>query len=190
MEAKMVTMGIDISKLKFDAMLLLDEKKEKHKTFSNDPKGFEEMAVWVKSLEVSEVHACLEATGSYGEKLSFFLHQQGFKVSVVNPTRIKAYARSEGIRAKTDKVDSGVIARFCKAQSPSLWTPPSLENQQLKDLYRCLQTLTEDKTRISNRTENLEKTRSSHDVWKKMITFIDKEIKEVEAQIKDLDRRQ
>ena len=182
----MVTMGIDISKLKFDATLLLEGKKEKHKTFSNDQKGFEEMASWLQSLGAKEVHACLEATGSYGEKLSFFLHHQGFNVSVVNPARIKAYARSEGVRAKTDKVDSGVIARFCKAQSPSLWTPPSLENQQLKDLYRCLQSLIEDRTRISNRTENLEKTRGSHDVWEKMITFIDKEIKEVEAQIKDL----
>ena len=123
----MVTMGIDISKLKFDATLLLEGKKEKHKTFSNDQKGFEEMASWLQSLGAKEVHACLEATGSYGEKLSFFLHHQGFNVSVVNPARIKAYARSEGVRAKTDKVDSGVIARFCKAQSPSLWTPPTLE---------------------------------------------------------------
>ena len=179
----MVTMGIDISKLKFDATLLLDEKKGKHKTFSNDEKGFEEMASWLQSLGAKEVHACLEATGSYGEKLSFFLHGQGFNVSVVNPARIKAYARSEGVRAKTDKVDSGVIARFCKAQNPSLWIPPSLENQQLKDLYRCLETLIEDKTRVSNRTENLEETKGSHGVWKESIEFLDKKIKEVEAQI-------
>lgn len=182
----MVTMGIDISKLKFDATLLLEGKKEKHKTFSNDQKGFKEMASWLQSLGAKEVHVCLEATGRYGEKLSFFLHHQGFKVSVVNPTRIKASARSEGVRAKTDKVDSGIIARFCKAQCPSLWEPPSLEEQQLKDLYRCLQSLIEDKTKVSNRLETLEEKKGSHKVWTDLSKSIDEKIKEVEAQIKAL----
>lgn len=186
MEAKMVTMGIDISKLKFDATILLDTKKEKHKIFSNDPKGFKEIVNWLQSLGIKELHVCLEATGSYGEKLSFFLHRQGFKVSVVNPTRIKAYARSEGVRAKTDKVDSGVIARFCKAQSPSPWTPPSLEEQQLKDLYRCLQSLIEDKTKFSNRLENLDQEKGSYEIWKGLLAFIEEKIKVVEDKIKVL----
>ncbi len=115
--------GIDISKLKFDVTLLLEPGKEKHKTFNNTSEGFKELDAWLQGLGANKAHVCLEATGSYGEKVSLFLYQQGYKVSVVNPTRIKAYAKSEGLRTKTDKLDSAVIARFCKAQSPSAWHP-------------------------------------------------------------------
>jgi transposase len=178
--------GIDISKLKFDAMILLDTGKERHKVFANNTEGFKALDTWLKSLDAKDAHVCLEATGSYGEKVSLFLHQHGYKVSVVNPTRIKAYARSEGARAKTDKVDSAVIARFCKSQSPSLWTPPSIEEQQIRDLYRCLQSLVEDRTKFSNRMENLDQNKSSYKIWQEMITTIEKKIKEVDGQIKTL----
>ena len=181
-----MVVGIDISKLKFDVILLLEDGKEKHKVFSNNQEGFKKLETWLTSFGVKEAPVCLEATGSYGEKVSLFLHQHGYKVSVVNPTRIKAYARSEGARVKTDKVDSGVIARFCKAQSPSLWTPPSDAEQKLKDLYRCLQNLIEDKTKLSNRMGNLDENKSSYKIWEEMKSSVDKRIKDVEEQIKTL----
>ena len=49
-----------------------------------------------------------KATGVYGEALALFLHQQGVTVSVVNPSRIKAFAQSELLRTKTDAGD-GVL---------------------------------------------------------------------------------
>lgn len=178
--------GIDISKLKFDVMLLLEKGKEKHKTFSNTLEGFKALDTWLHDFKAQNAHVCLEATGSYGEKVSLFLHQKGYKVSIVNPTRIKAYARSEGLRAKTDKVDCGVIARFCKAQSPLAWRPLCPEEQTLKDLYRCLQNLLEDKTRLSNRLENLDKEKASFTVWEELLELVEKKIKEVEHQLKTL----
>jgi transposase len=158
---KVMVVGIDVSKLKLDVMVLLEKHKEKHKTFSNNQAGFLEIQKWVVQLGIKTAHVCLEATGSYGEAVSLFLYQQGHTVSIVNPARIKAYGRSEGSRAKTDKVDSGVIARFCKAQSPLAWSPPSTQEQALKDLYRCRQSLLEDQIRLSNRMENLDQKRTS-----------------------------
>lgn len=178
--------GIDISKVKFDATILLDNGKEKYKVFSNNQEGFKKLETWLNSFGIKEAHVCLEATGSYGEKVSLFLHGLRYKISVVNPTRIKAYAKSEGARVKTDKVDSAVIARFCRAQSPSLWTPPSDEEQQLRDLYRCLQSLIEDRTKFSNRMEALDPCKNSYKVWQEMVASVDKKIKEVEEQIKTL----
>jgi hypothetical protein len=40
------------------------------------------------------VHACLEATGAYGEALSAYLHEASHTVSVINPAAIKAYGES------------------------------------------------------------------------------------------------
>ena len=182
----MIIVGIDISKLKFDVTALLGKDKERHKIFSNNKKGFEELESWFTHLGVQEAHICLEATGSYGEKVSVFLHQQGYKVCVINPTRIKAYARSEGLRTKTDKVDSGVIARFCKTQCPSVWTPPVPEEQHLRDLYRCLQSLLEDKTKLSNRLESLDDKKISTGIWRSLLESVEEKMKEVEGQIKGL----
>ena len=178
--------GIDVSKLKLDITVLLEKNKEKHKVFCNTPDGFGEIIKWFDQVGVKTAPVCLESTGSYGEAVALFLHHQGHTVSIVNPARIKAYGRSEGSRAKTDKVDSGVIARFCKAQSPLAWVPPCAEEQALKDLYRCRQSLTEDQIRLSNRMEALDKTKASLKVWETLLEDLKKTIKDVDAQIKDL----
>lgn len=60
------------------------------------------------------------------------------RVSVVNPAQIKAFAHSELLRTKTDQVDAALIARFCAAHTPPLWTPPPLERRQLQTLVRRL----------------------------------------------------
>jgi transposase len=178
--------GIDIAKLKFDALLLLEAGKEKHKTFTNDSKGHELFKAWLQQNNVIGIHACMEATGHYGEDVALFLYKHGFKVSVVNPTQIKGFARSEGIRVKTDKVDAGVIARFCKAHNPTLWTPPSKAHQDLRDLHRLRQSLVDYKTGFKNHMEALKETRASYATWKEATNFISKQIKEIEAQIKAL----
>lgn len=178
--------GIDISKLKFDVTLLLENGKENHKIFSNGQEGFKKLEIWLHHLDAKNAHVCLEATGGYGEKVSLFLHQQGYKISIVNPTRIKAYSRSERSRVKTDKIDSGVIARFCKAQCLPTWVPPSPEEQQLKDLYRCLQNLLEDKIKLSNRMENLDEKKISTEIWKSLLDSVEEKIIEVEKKIKAL----
>ncbi len=61
----------------------------------------------------------MEATSIYGEALAEFLYGEGFQVSIVNPARIKGFAKSELLRTKTDSVDAALIARFCAAMKPS-----------------------------------------------------------------------
>ena len=178
--------GIDVSKLKLDITVLLEKNKEKHKVFANNLKGFGEITQWLDQLGIKTAHICLEATGSYSEAVSLFLHQQGHTVSLVNPARIKAYGKSEGSRAKTDKVDSGVIARFCQAQPPLAWNPPAPEEQALKDLYRCRQSLIEDQIRLSNRMEALDNTKASFKIWKTLLEELKKTIKDLEAQLNAL----
>ncbi|MBC7798950.1 MAG: transposase, partial [Pyrinomonadaceae bacterium] len=81
--------------------------------------GFEQLVAWLSSHQVSDLHACLEATGNYGEPLALFLHDAGFVVSVANPAAVRAFANAGLSRTKTDKVDAELIARFCPAQQPA-----------------------------------------------------------------------
>ena len=113
-------LGIDLSKETFHACLLGDGSEAK-KAFPNTPKGFEQLTTWLKNRHAVEVHTCMEATGAYWEALALYLHTLEQHVSVVNPGRIKAFARSELLRTKTDAVDAALIARFCKSQSPEPW---------------------------------------------------------------------
>jgi transposase len=66
------------------------------------------------------------------------------------------------------------------------WNPLCPEEQALKDFYRCLQNLLEDKTKLSNRMENLDKGKLSFTVWENLLESVEKQIKNVEHQIKTL----
>lgn len=77
----------------------------------------------LKNNKVAQVHACMEATNLYGLKLADYLYAENFKVSVVNPARLKGFAQSKLCRVKTDKADSKLIAYFCQAMNPELWAP-------------------------------------------------------------------
>ena len=84
---KLLALGIDVSKLKFDAALLREGGKFKHRVFPNTPAGFSQLSAWLEKQQAGHVHACLEATGAYSDSLATYLHEQGQLVSVVNPDR-------------------------------------------------------------------------------------------------------
>lgn len=64
----------------------------------------------------------------------------------MNPARIKGFAKSELLRTKTDSVDAALIARFCAAMKPSLWTPTAPEVKELQAGVTA--------TRISHRNDD------------------------------------
>lgn len=165
-------------------MALLVEGKIKNKSFKNAAEGFEALAVWLRKLGRERVHACLEATGNYGEDLAIFLHEAGHTVSVVNPARIKGFAQSELIRTKTDKIDAGIIARFCLAMKPEAWTPPSPEIRSLRALARradnLIDMLTQEKNRLGTAHDSVIPLIKGH------IVYLEDEIEKLRSQIADL----
>src|SRR5258708_7230037 len=147
----MIHLGIDIAKLKFD-VALLTQGKFKTKVFANDSAGIGACLKWLGTHAGGSVHACLEATGPYGEALACALHDAGHTVSVINPVRTKAYAQSLGLRQKTDAVDAKMLARFVQTQQPAAWTPPPpAELRALQALLRRLDALGEMRTQEKNR---------------------------------------
>ncbi|MDX6694970.1 MAG: transposase [Blastocatellia bacterium] len=145
------SLGIDIAKLKFNVCLINLSSKLKHKLFPNSLTGFEQLSEWLSKQGVERVHACLEATGAYGEALALYLHEAGHTVSVVNPAAIKAFAQSRLSRTKTDRVDAELIARFCLTQVPPAWRPLPAEVRELQALVRRLESLIEMRVMEENR---------------------------------------
>jgi transposase len=141
-QVRPASVGIDVAKAKFDAALL-SEGKLTQRTFSMDPAGFAALGSWIRQHGVEQVHACLEATGEYGAALALSLYESGHLVSMVNPARIAAYAKSRLARTKTAKSDAALIAHFCAREQPPIWTPPSAEVRELQALVRRVEMLQE-----------------------------------------------
>jgi transposase len=179
------TLGIDISKDKFD-VALYDHERYQMGTFANNKKGYQSLAKWLKKRQAKSAQVCIEATGRYGEDVASFLHEQGHTVSVVNPARIKAYGASQLKRNKTDLEDARVIAHFCATQDPRPWTPPPPEVQELQALTRRLENLQADRVREINRKSSGIKSEAVLQTIDEHIAFLDEQIAGVQQQIQNL----
>lgn len=182
METVVATLGIDVAKNKFDVALLKNEKY-KTKAFENKPTGFISLLAWLKQREPGEVHICLEATGTYGENLAKFLFQNGYIVSVVNPSRIKAFGESELLRNKNDQLDAKLIARFCAKMKPAAWEPDPPEVEHLRMLGRRRDALVSMRTQEINRLGNPDP--SVNESIQKHIDFLNQEIEQITQSIRD-----
>ena len=175
-------LGIDVAKSKLDVALATAEKVLVKK-FANNNKGFKLLQGWLASLHIEEVHACLEATGPYGDAIAEFLYEHGHRVSVVNPVQIKSFAMSDLKRNKTDQADARTIAAFCLAKDPGDWHPLPPEIKQLQALARRVEALERMLLGETNRRENAPAaTRPSVD---RMIKTLKNEIDNVQRLIKD-----
>lgn len=179
---KLQYLGIDISKKSFE-VALLKENKYKHKSFSNNDKGYEELKKWLEFNQAKEVHCCMEATGIYGEKLAEYLYKEGYKISVENAAKISSFAKAQLSRNKTDKADAKIIAQYCEGCKPELFTPQAKEVKELKELVRYVTELKEAKTQQSNRLEAVENKAVVESI-KAVVKTIEKEIEEIEKLIK------
>ncbi len=185
--------GIDVSKAKLDCLWLRDRTtlKVKTKVMANDQNGHQALCQWLPKtlkLEPAQILVVMEATGIYHEHVALTLHDAGFRVAVVNPAHIKAYAQSLGNTHKTDKQDSLIIARFGAERAPGLWQPEPLEIRELKALIARLEALEVDYQRESNRLEKAELRPASQTVLDSihtMLSELEKAKRRIEEDIDD-----
>lgn len=168
-------LGIDIAKSKFDVALQIGQQVYEA-TFENKAAGFEQLSRWLKKRQSGAVHACLEATGRYGDELALFLHEAGHTVSVINPARIKKYGESQLQRNKTDRVDARLIMDFCARQGPAAWNPPPPEQRELQALVRQLRAVQKMRQQELNRLEAGVPSTTVRAMLQAHITFLDEQI--------------
>lgn len=162
-------LGIDIAKKNFD-VVLWQAGKQVHHSFANREEGFEQLSHWLQKQGVEHVHACLEATGRYGEALAHYLYERKYSVSVVNPAQIRDYARSKLMRNKTDKMDAGIIAQFCLKEEPALWMPLAPEIQELQE---------------NNRLKSDNPSTLVQTMLEEHLRFLDQQIQDVQKRIEE-----
>jgi transposase len=178
-----LTIGVDIAKQKFD-VAGLHNNKYKHKTFSNDAEGFDGFMTWFAGLYGDlKPLICMESTGCYSLPLADFLVSKGYAVSLVNPAKIHAFAKSELSRTKTDKADAKLIARYATIMQPPLWIPPPENIRQLQALLHRIEHL---KEMIQMETNRLEGANVNvQDSINKVLTTLEAELKAAREAVKN-----
>lgn len=154
-------------------------------SFCYDHKGLKNLIDQIQKMESPRV-VC-EATGGYERELMSLLFEHDIPVALLNPARVRAFARSEGTKAKTDPIDAAVLLKFAKSKDLSPTPAPSQQQQTLQALMDRRSQLTESLAREKNRLQKSpECVRKSIE---KMIRMLEKELQAIDDRIKELIER-
>jgi len=171
--------GIDVAKRFFD---VYDLAGETHHRFDNDQLG---ITSYVKQLrrQVPKL-IVVESTGGYERELGIALHDAGFQVAVVNPKRIRDFARAQGRLAKTDKIDARIIAEYAASMHPPARGVWDKHTRAIKALVARRRQLVEMRTAEKNRVEHADTTAIDRSITAVLKT-IERELASIEQQLHD-----
>jgi transposase len=170
--------AIDIAKETLEVLSADGSRDE----LPNDSAGLRRLLKPLKLLP--NVLVVCEATGGYERPLLAALHQAKIAVAMLNPQRLRAFALSEGIKAKTDSIDARMILRFAQQKQLTPTPPPDPCTQELTAWLDRRSHLSEQQAREKNRLQNSPK--SIHRSIRRMIGIIEKEVAAIDAQIQKL----
>lgn len=171
--------GLDISKDVFDVY----DNNGTYYQFKNSISGFKKL---VKLLDTNAV-CVMEATGYYHVRLAYYLLEHNFKVSVVNPLKIKRYIQMELSKIKTDKSDAKMIQFYGKERKPKLWFGKSKTQQESLQLSRLLSLYGKQSTQFKNKLHGEavlgEPSKAVVRSLKRQLKTLQKEIKTLELKL-------
>lgn len=120
--------GVDVSKSFLDL-----DVSDKSLRFANTAEG---LAQLFKALPKG-AHLVCEASGGYESALCPAAWEARWPVSIVSPSRIRAYARSRGQIAKTDRLDAAILSAYGRERQPAATPAPAPTRMKLKALLRA-----------------------------------------------------
>ncbi len=190
-------LGVDVSKDTLEVVFsTMDSaqyvKIKASRSFANNLTGFKQLQQWIEAKKAAgiEVSILVEATGIYYQQLAWYLHGQGYGVSVILPSKAKRYLQAIGCKSKNDKIDAKGLARMGLEQRLPVWQPLSQNIYRLRLLTRQLEDFNNQRTALLNQLHAL-----SHSAYpvkeveknvKKMILALEKGIDNLEKSIEKL----
>jgi len=130
-------------------------------------------------------HVVCEATGGYERDVVTALHEAKLPVSVLNPARVRHFARATGQRAKTDDIDAAVLSAYGQALQPKPTAPRTEQEQQLAELVRrrvqVLEILVAQRLQAERLTVPALRRQAQS-----LIRRLERDLEQIEAQLKAL----
>ena len=152
-------------------------------TIDNDPAA---IARLVRQLTL-ERPACVavEATGGLERPLLEALLEAGLPVALVNPNRVRQFARGLGILAKTDRLDAGVLAEFARRAQPRLAQKRSRVRVELEALVTCRRQLIAARTAHQNQLKRTG-AKAAAKALRRIIDALDGQVASLDQQVRKL----
>lgn len=174
------TVGIDVSKTTLEVDALPDSFRRQ---YANDEAGIAALLSDLLALhgQMAIDRVVLEATGGYETMASVTLAGAGLPVAVVNPAQVRHFAKACGIKAKTDRIDARMLARFAQRIAPPIRPLPDEEQRELTDLVdrrsQLVKIRAQEKTRLATAVLKMRESLKRHIQW------LDEEITRYESDL-------
>ncbi len=147
--------GIDVSRDWLDIHCLPDEHNQR---LPNTSEGHEQLIMLAQQRHAV---VCFEVTGGQEWKLWAALEAAGVQARQLPSAQIKAFAASCGIRAKTDRIDAALIARFMAFRPTAGHRLPARNIRHLKALTTRRRQLVEMRKRLDTSSNSISWTIAS-----------------------------
>jgi transposase len=190
MSKRTLYVGIDVSKKALEVATTVDGKEaEATKEIRNNLGGFRMLEEWTRKQShkhgCEEIHYCIESTGVYSEKVVEYLQGRGdLMVSVVNPFVVKSFGKSLGVRTKTDRVDSELLALYAATVKPKVTEKRPEDLKELRSLVRHLEYLINRRGQEAGRLESTTNALVADSI-KGIIKSYDKQIEKIKEAIEE-----
>ncbi len=138
--------GIDVSKGHLDYAFYGEAASYQ---VANDDSGIAKLVEALKGRSVTLV--VVEATGGLEMPVVAALLHTGVPTAIVNPRQVRDFAKGLGLLAKTDQIDSHVLARFAQTVRPRVYVLPDEQAAALAALLARRRQLVEMLTMERNR---------------------------------------
>lgn len=175
--------GIDVAK---DELVIFFDGDQSSISVANDQSAINELAQsWQNFSNLKRI--VIEASGGYETLAVSLLANSGLPVSLVNPKRVRDFAKGLGLLAKTDRLDAALLSLFGELTTPRLYQLPSPEQKQLAELVARRQQLVQikamEQTRKKQAATSVKASIERHLLWleaeiQAMDTDLERQIKE------------
>jgi transposase len=174
-----VYVGIDVAKETFQVAACPNILKT---SLPNIPDGHQQLCRMLKEHTIALV--VLEATGGYERPIVAELLDAGFSVVVVNPRQVRDFANGLGQWAKTDPIDTAVLAKFAQIVEPAPKSHATAQTAELSELVRRRRQLNDLRTQESNRLLMIHHPKVKKSI-KKMLKTLEFQINEIDQLIRE-----
>src|SRR3984893_12904241 len=145
----LVVVGIDVAKDKVDACIRSLSLKG---TWSSTVQVRHKLISWLGKHKVTK--AVMEASGGYERDWAKALREADIEVRIVDPKRVRSFARSAGRLAKNDVIDAEMIAWFAETFSEAKGQAYDAAREKLVQIVHARQGLLDLQTSLQNRGEH------------------------------------
>lgn len=172
--------GVDVSKARLDV-----DWRGETKSYKNSKLEINQLIKKLKALQKSDQLALVicEATGGYEQKVVRACHEAKLPIHMAHANKVRYFAKSQGLLAKTDKLDAQVLSNYGRLLQPKADVLLLNENtEKIGELLKRRDQLQADKKRETNRLDKI----TSNDIKLSIndhVKWLDKKIKEIEKKL-------